>query len=113
MGEPDAMTEPRLLPAIPSAGLSAPPAAPPAGVSGMADSVTAFARRRGVTVDDETAVVTLLNALDPSPLVPHRMVLVAGSVLANAFRHDRLQGDRPLERDDDSDHSTLTADRFF
>ncbi|WP_276513812.1 hypothetical protein [Azospirillum brasilense] len=44
--------------------------------------------------------------------MPDRMVLVAGSVLANAFRHDRLQGDRPgagrrLRP------STLTADRFF
>ncbi|WP_286192173.1 hypothetical protein [Roseomonas genomospecies 6] len=102
------MTEPRLLPAHSSAGLPAPPTAPPAGAAGVADSVTAFARRRGVTVDDETAIVTLLNALDPNPLVPHRMVLVAGSVLANAFRHDRSQDGR-----DDSDRSSLTADRFF
>ena len=102
------MTEPRLLPAVSSAALPAPPVPAPAGAAGVADSVTAFARRRGVTVDDETAIVTLLNALDPNPLVPHRMVLVAGSVLANAFRHDRLEDGR-----DDSDPSSLTADRFF
>ena len=106
------MTEPRLLPAVSSAvssaALPAPPVPAPAGAAGVADSVTAFARRRGVTVDDETAIVTLLNALAPNPLVPHRMVLVAGSVLANAFRHDRSHPDGR----DDSD-SSLTADRFF
>jgi Uncharacterized homolog of the cytoplasmic domain of flagellar protein FhlB len=93
----------------PAASLSL-AALPPAGAGCVADSVTAFARRRGVPADDETSIVDLLSALDHNPLLPHRMVLVAGSVMARAFRHDRTLAEPDLES---QGASRSTADRSF
>ncbi|MCW2239919.1 hypothetical protein [Azospirillum canadense] len=76
--------------------------------NGVADSLTAIARRRGVPVDDDTTILALLAALAPNPLVPHRMVLVAGSVLAGAFRHDRT-----LAEPDPDPAGHPAADRSF
>ena len=83
-------------------------AQPPAGAGSVADSVTAFARRRGVPADDETSILDLLTALDPNPVLPHSMVLVAGSVMARAFRHDRT-----LAEPEPPDAGRSTADRSF
>lgn len=77
----------------PARSRRAPVPVPAARTDSIADSVTAFAHRRGVPVDEETTILTLLSALAPNPLLPHRMVLVAGSVLASAFRHDRTLAD--------------------
>ena len=62
------------------------PASPPAS---LADSLLALARRRGVAVPEDGSVAGLLAALDPNPLIPHPLLLVAGAVMAVAFRHDR------------------------
>ena len=59
---------------------------PPAS---LADSLLALARRRGVAVPEDGSVAGLLSALDPNPLIPHPLLLVAGAVMAVAFRHDR------------------------
>ncbi|SMF86783.1 hypothetical protein SAMN02982917_6058 [Azospirillum oryzae] len=55
----------------------------------LADSLLALARRRGVAVPEDGSVAGLLSALDPNPLIPHPLLLVAGAVMAVAFRHDR------------------------
>ena len=81
---------------------------PPPGADGVADSLIAFARRRGVAVDDELPIAAQLAAIEPSPLVPHPMALVAGAVMALVFRHDRTLA-APVPPDADG----LTADRTF
>ncbi|CAO3437456.1 hypothetical protein [Azospirillum doebereinerae] len=59
----------------------------------LADSLLALARRRGVAVAedglDDGSVAKLLAAIEPRPLIPHPLLLVAGAVMAVAFRHDR------------------------
>lgn len=57
--------------------------------SSLADSLIALARRRGVTVPDEGSIAALLAAIEPRPLIPHPLLLVAGAVMAVAFRYDR------------------------
>jgi type III secretion system FlhB-like substrate exporter len=59
-------------------------------------TLMAQARRRGIVVDDEMPIAGFLQALDDDPLVPHRLMMVAGAVLAHVFRHERelSQGDR-------------------
>ena len=68
-----------------------PPLPPPGG--SVADSLLDFARRRGVPVSEESAVADLLAAIDPQPLLPQPLVLVAGAVLAIAFRYDRMMAE--------------------
>jgi len=62
-------------------------------------SLMAQARRRGIAVDDETPVLSFLEALSDTPLVPHRTAIVAGAVVAEVFRHEReaeaIEADRP------------------
>jgi type III secretion system FlhB-like substrate exporter len=71
----------------------------------VADRLLDLARRRGVEAGDERTIVELLGLIEPAPLVPHRLALVAGAVLAMAFRHDRdlAAPDAPAAR--------LSADR--
>ena len=61
----------------------------PSPSASLADSLLALARRRGVAVPEDGSVAGLLAALDPNPLIPHPLLLVAGAVMAVAFRHDR------------------------
>ncbi|HYH18977.1 MAG TPA: hypothetical protein VD995_10205 [Azospirillum sp.] len=65
-----------------------PPTTAP-GAPGVADSLLDFARRRGIAAGDDRSIVELLGLIEPAPLVPHRLALVAGAVLAMAFRYDR------------------------
>ncbi|MCG5243508.1 hypothetical protein [Azospirillum doebereinerae] len=82
----------------------------------LADSLLALARRRGVAVADDGSlggpdgvsndgsIATLLAAIEPRPLIPHPLLLVAGAVMAVAFRHDRRlavppAGDAPPSAD--------------
>lgn len=55
----------------------------------LADSLLDLARRRGVDAGDDRSIIELLALIEPAPLVPHRLALVAGAVLAMAFRYDR------------------------
>ncbi|AWK88267.1 hypothetical protein DEW08_19410 [Azospirillum thermophilum] len=80
----------------------------PSSQAGVADSLVALARRRGIDVTDDLPIVALLEAIDPAPLVPHRMVLVAGAVMALAFRHDRSLAAAAADPGDGP-----TADRSF
>lgn len=71
----------------PAANSSASPSA--SSPAGLADSLTALARRRGAVVSDDDTIAGLLASIEPSPLIPHPLLLVAGAVMAFAFRHDR------------------------
>jgi hypothetical protein len=73
------------------------PADPPAS---LADSLLALARRRGVAVPEDGSVAGLLSALDPNPLIPHPLLLVAGAVMAVAFRYDRALSLPPADATD-------------
>ncbi len=108
MKPPVPVLSPTSLSTVDSAASLSLASLPPAGAGSVADSVTAFARRRGVPVDDETSILDLLSALDPSPMLPHSMVLVAGSVMARAFRHDRT-----LAEPEPPEAGSSTADRSF
>ena len=110
MKPPVPVLTPTSLSTVESAASLSLAAQPPAGAGAVADSVTAFARRRGVPADDETPILDLLSALDPNPVLPHSMVLVAGSVMARAFRHDRTLAEPDLES---HDAGRSTADRSF
>ncbi len=79
------------------------PPQPPILPASLADSLLALARRREVPVTDDGSVAGLLAALEPRPLIPHPLLLVAGAVLAVAFRHDRALADPP----DDAPESPL------
>jgi len=76
----------------------------------LADSLLALARRRGVAVADDGSlgglddgsIATLLAAIEPRPLIPHPLLLVAGAVMAVAFRHDRRLAAPPAGDADDS-----------
>lgn len=85
----------------------APEPSVPAGGS-VADSLVAFARHHGIEVTDELSLIDLLTAINPCPWVPHRTVLIAGAVMAFAFRHERLLGTSAS-----SDAGHLTTDRFY
>ncbi|SMH62962.1 hypothetical protein [Azospirillum agricola] len=78
--------------------------------SSLADSLLALARRRGVVVADDGSVAGLLAAIEPRPLIPHPLLLVAGAVMAAAFRHDRALGRPP---GDAPDHHSPSADCSF
>ncbi|MGQ9369337.1 hypothetical protein [Azospirillum sp. ST 5-10] len=75
---------------------------PPAGAAAsLADSLIALARRRGVPPADDATILDVLAALEPHPLIPHELLLVAGTVLAGAFRQDRLLAEPPAGPADD------------
>lgn len=76
--------------------------------SDIAEALLDYARRRGVAVHDDLSLVALLDALDGDPPVPHRMLLVAGTALSVAFRHDRaLAGPDRGDAGDDGDSPFL------
>nr|WP_255636228.1 hypothetical protein [Azospirillum sp. 412522] len=82
----------------------------------LADSLLALARRRGVAVPEDGSVTGLLAALDPNPLIPHPLLLVAGAVMAVAFRHDRALALPPADGTDSANpapSSTSSADFSF
>ena len=90
------------------------PASPNPGPSAsLADSLLALARRRGVAVPEDGSVAGLLAALDPNPLIPHPLLLVAGAVMAVAFRHDRALALPPADFSDTAPSSTPSADCSF
>ncbi|WP_372395971.1 hypothetical protein ABMY26_12120 [Azospirillum sp. HJ39] len=70
---------------------------PPAS---LADSLLALARRRGAAVPEDGSVAGLLAAIDPNPMIPHPLLLVAGAVMAAAFRHDRALAAPPADEPD-------------
>lgn len=86
------------------------PADPPAS---LADSLLALARRRGVAVPEDGSVAGLLSALDPNPLIPHPLLLVAGAVMAVAFRHDRALALPPADGSGTAPPSAPSADYSF
>ncbi|WP_244433587.1 hypothetical protein [Azospirillum sp. B506] len=90
-------------PAIPAANPSA----------SLADSLLALARRRGVAVPEDGSLAGLLGALDPNPLIPHPLLLVAGAVMAVAFRHDRALALPPSDASDATPSSAPSADYSF
>lgn len=79
----------------------------------LADSLLALARRRGVAVPEDGSVAGLLAALDPNPLIPHPLLLVAGAVMAVAFRHDRALALPPADASDNAPSSARSADCSF
>ncbi|WP_247873089.1 hypothetical protein [Azospirillum sp. TSH64] len=79
----------------------------------LADSLLALARRRGVTVPEDGSVAGLLAVLDPNPLIPHPLLLVAGAVMAVAFRHDRALALPPADASDNAPSSAPSADCSF
>ncbi|WP_148219771.1 hypothetical protein [Azospirillum sp. B510] len=85
--------------------------------AGLADSLLALARRRGVVVAEDGSVAGLLAAIDTNPLIPHPLLLVAGAVMAVAFRHDRALGlppaDAPHGGDNVAPSSAPSADFSF
>lgn len=89
--------------------MDAPPRQQPALPASLADSLLALARRRGVTVADDGSVAGLLAAIEPRPLIPHPLLLVAGAVMAVAFRHDRALAEPP----DDAPDPPPSADCSF
>ncbi|WP_245593478.1 hypothetical protein [Azospirillum halopraeferens] len=68
---------------------------PPA--ASLADSLTAMARRHGSTPGDEDSLLDVLAAIESRPLIPHALLLVAGSVMAGVFRFDRDDGAPPAD----------------
>ncbi|PWC80569.1 hypothetical protein TSH100_29215 [Azospirillum sp. TSH100] len=90
------------------------PASPHPGPSAsLADSLLAQARRRGVAVPEDGSVAGLLAALDPNPLIPHPLLLVAGAVMAVAFRHDRALALLPADASGTTLPSAPSADYSF
>ncbi|NUB02992.1 hypothetical protein GBZ48_27540 [Azospirillum melinis] len=87
----------------------------PAAISGasLADSLLALARRRGVAVPEDGSVAGLLAVLDPNPMIPHPLLLVAGAVMAVAFRHDRALALPPADASDTAPSSAPSADCSF
>ncbi|PWC37808.1 hypothetical protein [Azospirillum sp. TSO35-2] len=83
------------------------PESPPAS---LADSLLALARRRGVAVPEDGSIAGLLAAIDPNPMIPHPLLLVAGAVMAVAFRHDRALALPPA---DDAPDTAPSADCSF
>ena len=86
------------------------PAEPPAS---LADSMLALASRRGVAVPEDGSIAGLLAAIEPNPLIPHPLLLVAGAVMAVAFRHDRALALPPADGPDAPPSSADTADLSF
>ncbi|KAA0572956.1 hypothetical protein FZ983_30955 [Azospirillum sp. B21] len=86
------------------------PAGPPAS---LADSLLALARRRGAAVPEDGSIAGLLGAIDPNPLIPHPLLLVAGAVMAVAFRHDRALALPPADGPEASSSSAPSADISF
>jgi type III secretion system FlhB-like substrate exporter len=82
------------------------PASPSAS---LADSLLTLARRRGVAVAEDGSVAGLLAALDPNPLIPHPLLLVAGAVMAVAFRHDRALALPPADSADGGNPTPSSA----
>ena len=89
---------------------SAVPAVPPAS---LAESLLALARRRGAAVPEDGSLAGLLGAIDPNPLIPHPLLLVAGAVMAVAFRHDRALALPPADGPDAPSSSAPSADFSF
>ncbi|WP_434624461.1 hypothetical protein [Azospirillum sp. B2RO_4] len=89
------------------------PADPSAPNASLADSLLALARRRGVAVPEDGSVTGLLAALDPNPLIPHPLLLVAGAVMAVAFRHDRALALPSADAADAAPSSVPSADYSF
>ncbi len=81
---------------------------PPA--ANVADSLVAFVKRHGIPVDEDSAITDLLAAMEPRPLLPHGLLLIAGTVLAGVFRYDRSLAE-PVS--DDNADNRLNADRSF
>ncbi|WP_247879883.1 hypothetical protein [Azospirillum sp. TSA6c] len=79
----------------------------------LADSLLALARRRGVAVPEDGSVAGLLSVLDPNPLIPHPLLLVASAVMAVAFRHDRALALPPADASDTAPSSAPSADCSF
>ncbi|WP_247893827.1 hypothetical protein [Azospirillum endophyticum] len=75
----------------------------------LADSLLALARRRGAAVPEDGSVAGLLAALDPNPLIPHPLLLVAGAVMAVAFRHDRALALPPADGIDGANPAPSSA----
>jgi type III secretion system FlhB-like substrate exporter len=90
--------------------METPTSSGPGGSSGVvADSLLAHARRHRPRLGDDSPIAELLAAIEPQPLVPHGMVLIAGAVMAMAFRHDRsLAAPGPA-----ADGDTASTDRSF
>ncbi len=86
------------------------PAEPPAS---LADSLLALARRRGAAVPEDGSIAGLLGAIEPNPLIPHPLMLVAGAVMAVAFRHDRALALPPADGPDAPSSSAPSADLSF
>ncbi|CBS91040.1 hypothetical protein [Azospirillum lipoferum] len=86
------------------------PAAPPAS---LADSLLVLARRRGATVPEDGSIAGLLAAIEPTPLIPHPLLLVAGAVMAVAFRRDRALALPPADEPDSPRPSAPSADYSF
>ncbi len=82
---------------------------PHAPAANVADSLVAFVKRCGIPVDEDSAITDLLAAVEPRPLLPHGLLLIAGTVLAAAFRYDRSMAE-PASADADN---RLNADRSF
>jgi type III secretion system FlhB-like substrate exporter len=81
----------------------------PSSAVGIADSLLAHARRHAPRLSEDSAITDLLTAIDPQPFVPHEVMLIAGTVMAVAFRHDRsLSEPAPADLDE-----FPTADRSF
>ncbi|MGA1859815.1 hypothetical protein VH569_27840 [Azospirillum sp. 11R-A] len=91
--------------------VAANPSASPS--ASLADSLLALARRRGVAVPEDGSVAGLLAVLDPNPLIPHPLLLVAGAVMAVAFRHDRALALPPADASDTAPSSAPSADCSF
>lgn len=87
--------------------------APSVASASLADSLLALARRRGVAVPEDGSVAGLLASLDPNPLIPHPLLLVAGAVMAVAFRHDRALALPPADPPDTAPSSVPSADYSF
>ncbi|ANC92699.1 hypothetical protein A6A40_12855 [Azospirillum humicireducens] len=89
------------------------PAAPASPPASLADSLLALARRRGATVPEDGSIAGLLAAIEPTPLIPHPLLLVAGAVMAVAFRHDRALAQPPADGPDAPPSSAASADLSF